>query len=68
MMWEKVGVEKNAGGLQSALDGYRGDSARSAAAACGSQRTAKAVNYEWLDAIDAVNMLDACELIMLFLA
>ena len=27
-------------------------------------RTARAVNYEWLDAIDAVNMLDACELII----
>ena len=22
------------------------------------------MNYEWLDAIDAVNMLDACELII----
>ena len=24
----------------------------------------EAVNYEWLDAIDTVNMLDACELIV----
>jgi succinate dehydrogenase/fumarate reductase flavoprotein subunit len=25
---------------------------------------AKTANYEWLDAIDAVNMIDACELII----
>jgi succinate dehydrogenase/fumarate reductase flavoprotein subunit len=31
----------------------------------GVKRTARAVNYEWLDAIDAVNMIDACELIIL---
>ena len=30
----------------------------------GINRTARAVNYEWLDAIDTVNMLDACELII----
>ena len=30
----------------------------------GIKRTARAANYEWLDAIDAVNMLDACELII----
>ena len=28
-------------------------------------RTAKSTNYEWLDAIDAVNMVDVCELIIL---
>ncbi len=27
-------------------------------------RTARAINYEWLDAIDAVNMVDVCELII----
>src|SRR3982074_2780627 len=30
----------------------------------GINRTARAVNYEWLDAIDTVNMLDARELII----
>jgi succinate dehydrogenase/fumarate reductase flavoprotein subunit len=30
----------------------------------GINRTARAVNYEWLDAIDTVNMLEACELII----
>ena len=28
-------------------------------------RTARAANYEWLDAIDAINMVDVCELIIL---
>ena len=28
-------------------------------------RTDKSTNYEWLDAIDVVNMLDVCELIIL---
>ena len=27
--------------------------------------TGRAVNYEWLDAIDAINMVDACELIII---
>ena len=27
-------------------------------------RTAPSANYEWLDAIDVINMVDACELII----
>ena len=63
MMWEKVGVEKDAAGLRSALadiETFRFD----LLPRMGVKRTAREVNYEWLDAIDAVNMLDACELII----
>ena len=63
MMWEKVGVEKDAAGLRSALadiETFRLD----LLPRMGVKRTAREVNYEWLDAIDAVNMLDACELII----
>jgi succinate dehydrogenase / fumarate reductase flavoprotein subunit len=63
MMWEKVGVEKDAAGLRSALadiETFRLD----LLPRMGVKRTAREVNYEWQDAIDAVNMLDACELII----
>jgi succinate dehydrogenase / fumarate reductase flavoprotein subunit len=63
MMWEKVGVEKDAASLRSALgdiETFRLD----LLPRMGIARTARAVNYEWLDAIDAINMLDACELII----
>lgn len=63
LMWEKAGVEKNAVDLQSALSEI--DSIRSNILP--EMRIAnpvKTVNYEWLDAIDTVNMLDACELIV----
>src|SRR5262249_47978672 len=63
MMWEKVGVEKEAASLRSApgdIETFRLDLLQR----MGLTRTARAVNYEWLDAIDAVNMLDACELII----
>jgi succinate dehydrogenase/fumarate reductase flavoprotein subunit len=63
MMWDKVGVEKDAAGMRSALadiEIFRLD----LLPRMGVKRTARAVNYEWLDAIDAVNMIDACELII----
>jgi len=63
MMWEKVGVEKDAASLRSALAdiaNIRLDPLRRMSVS----RTAPTVNYEWLDAIDAVNMVDACELII----
>jgi succinate dehydrogenase / fumarate reductase, flavoprotein subunit len=62
-MWEKVGVEKNATSLASALEdiaSIRLDLLPRLSIA----RTARSANYEWLDAIDVVNMLDACELII----
>jgi len=61
-MWDKVGVEKDAAGMQSALEDIeqiRLDLLPDMAIA---NRTLVA-NYEWLDAIDVINMIDACELI-----
>jgi succinate dehydrogenase/fumarate reductase flavoprotein subunit len=63
MMWDKVGVEKDAAGMRSALadiETFRLD----LLPRMGVKRTARAGNYEWLDAIDVVNMIDACELII----
>jgi succinate dehydrogenase/fumarate reductase flavoprotein subunit len=63
IMWDKAGVEKDENSLNAALDdidqlriellprmrlAYKGRNA----------------NYEWLDAIDLMNMIDACELII----
>jgi succinate dehydrogenase/fumarate reductase flavoprotein subunit len=62
LMWEKVGVEKDAASLKAALEAIaalRLDLSRMSV-----RRTARAANYEWLDAIDVVNMIDACELII----
>jgi succinate dehydrogenase / fumarate reductase flavoprotein subunit len=63
VMWEKAGVEKNASGLRSALDDIErirvellpGMKIRNAG---------KTANYEWLDAIDVMNMIDVCELVI----
>jgi succinate dehydrogenase / fumarate reductase, flavoprotein subunit len=64
MMWDKVGVEKDATSLQSALadiEAIRLDLLPRMSVV----RAEKSVNYEWLDAIDAVNMVDTCQLIIL---
>ena len=64
MMWDKVGVEKDAASLRSALEdiaAIRLDLLPRMSLAC----TERIANYEWLDAIDAVNMVDVCELIIL---
>jgi succinate dehydrogenase/fumarate reductase flavoprotein subunit len=63
LMWDKVGVEKNATALRSALD----DIERIRLDLLPDMRISNhmsPVNYEWLDAIDVVNMVDACELII----
>jgi succinate dehydrogenase/fumarate reductase flavoprotein subunit len=63
VMWEKVGVEKDAASLRSALDdieAIRLDVLPRMRLAS----QARIANYEWLDAIDLVNMIDACELIV----
>jgi succinate dehydrogenase / fumarate reductase flavoprotein subunit len=64
MMWDKVGVEKDAGSLRSALEdiaNIRLDLLPRMSVA----RTERIANYEWLEAIDAINMVDVCELIIL---
>src|SRR5215471_11892411 len=63
VMWEKAGVEKDAVSLRSALDDIvqmRLDLLPRMSVS----RAAPSANYEWLDAIDVVNMLDTCELIV----
>jgi len=58
-MWDKVGVEKDAASLQSALvdiAAIRLDLMPRMSVV----RAEKSLNYEWLDAIDAVNMVDTC--------
>ena len=63
LMWDKVGIEKTTANMNSALEdlaevrrGWLPDMRIS-------NRT-KSANYEWLDAIDVVNMVDTCELIV----
>ena len=63
MMWEKVGVEKSAASLTSALDDIA-EIRLTLLPRLSVKRTARGTNYEWLDAIDVVNMVDACELII----
>ena len=63
LMWEKVGVEKDAAGLLSALD----DIAQIRLELLPYMKIAnqtRTANFEWLDAIDVVNMVDTCELII----
>jgi succinate dehydrogenase/fumarate reductase flavoprotein subunit len=62
LMWEKVGVEKSAAEMESALQEIE----RIRVELLAGMRLAnqgRRANYEWLDAIDVVNMVDACELI-----
>jgi len=64
MMWEKVGVEKDEASLRSALQDIA-DFRLDLLPRMSTTRTARTANYEWLDAIDATNMVDVCELIIL---
>jgi succinate dehydrogenase flavoprotein subunit len=63
LMWEKVGVEKSAASLTSALEDIA-EIRLSLLPRLSVTRTARGTNYEWLDAIDVINMVDACELII----
>jgi len=63
IMWDKVGVEKDKGGLDAALEELshiRSHLLPDMRLSNGGLRA----NYEWLDAIDVVNMVDVCELIV----
>ncbi|HEY6023433.1 MAG TPA: FAD-binding protein [Pseudolabrys sp.] len=63
LMWDKVGVEKDAAGMLSALE----DIERIRLELLPDMKIAnetRTANYQWLDAIDVVNMIDACELIV----
>src|SRR5262249_33240082 len=63
IMWDKVGVEKDAASMRAAPDDIA-NRRLDLLPRMSVTRTAPSVNYEWLDAIDVVNMLDACELII----
>jgi succinate dehydrogenase / fumarate reductase flavoprotein subunit len=63
LMWEKVGVEKDAAGLNIAIDEIQQIRLTLLPNMAIATKTGTA-NYEWLDAIDVVNMIDACELII----
>jgi succinate dehydrogenase / fumarate reductase flavoprotein subunit len=63
IMWNKAGVEKDARGLEQALE----DLSRIRSDLLPEMRlsnTGLRANYEWLDAIDVANMVDVCELIV----
>jgi succinate dehydrogenase/fumarate reductase flavoprotein subunit len=63
IMWDKAGVEKDANGLDRALE----DLSRIRSDLLPEMRLSNSgarANYEWLDAIDVANMVDVCELIV----
>jgi succinate dehydrogenase flavoprotein subunit len=62
LMWDKVGVEKDAAGMSAALEEIL--QIRSELPEMRIANKTRIANYEWLDAIDVVNMIDACELIV----
>lgn len=62
VMWDHAGVEKDEASLNRAVEELQG--IRLQLAGIGVSSSARRANYEWLDAIDAVNMVDACELIV----
>ena len=63
LMWDKVGIEKTAANMTSALDDLAAIRRDVLPAMRIANRT-RSANYEWLDAIDVINMVDACELII----
>lgn len=63
IMWEKAGVEKDEASLASALDDIARIHADMLPRLC-LRRSGRTANYEWLDAIDATNMAQACELVV----
>jgi succinate dehydrogenase / fumarate reductase, flavoprotein subunit len=63
LMWDKVGIEKTAANMTSALDDLAAIR-RDVLPAMRIANRSRSANYEWLDAIDVVNMVDACELII----
>jgi succinate dehydrogenase / fumarate reductase flavoprotein subunit len=63
VMWGKVGVEKSAESLSSALDDLA-DVRTSMLSNMSLRSHTRAANYEWQDAIDVHNMIDSAELII----
>ena len=63
VMWEKVGVEKNLANLTAALDELQ-RIRLSVLPRMRIRNKTRVANYEWLDAVDVYNMIDAAELII----
>ena len=63
VMWDKAGVEKDAASLRSGLDDIE-EIRLDLIPRMRLASHARTANYEWLDAIDLVNMTEACELIL----
>ena len=59
VMWEHMGYVKSAGGMEEAL--VRIAALRERASGMGLRATTRRYNSGWLDAVDVLNMLDACE-------
>jgi succinate dehydrogenase/fumarate reductase flavoprotein subunit len=64
LMWDKAGVEKDARGLNEALEEFS-RMRRELLPRMHAKTSVRAANYDWLDAIDCVNMIDAAELVVL---
>jgi succinate dehydrogenase/fumarate reductase flavoprotein subunit len=63
VMWDTAGVEKDAASLRSGLDDIE-EIRLDLIPRMRLASHARTANYEWLDAIDVVNMAEACELIL----
>ncbi len=63
LMWDKAGVEKDASGLEQALEALSAIRSKLLPEMHLTNAT-RIANYEWLDAIDVTNMVDVCELIV----
>jgi succinate dehydrogenase / fumarate reductase, flavoprotein subunit len=63
IMWDKVGVEKDAASMNAALEDLMRLRLELLPRMQVSKKTRR-TNYEWMDAIDVINMIDACELII----
>ncbi len=63
VMWDKAGVEKDAASLRSGLGDIE-EIRLDLIPRMQLNSRARTANYEWLDAIDVVNMTEACELIL----
>ena len=61
LMWSDMGVEKNEAGMRRAL-AQLAEIRADVVPAMGFTNLTRVFNHAWLDAIDAVNMIEACEL------
>ena len=63
LMWEKAGIEKDARSLNDAVEEFS-RMRREMLPRMRAKTAVRVANYDWLDAIDCVNMIDAAELVV----